>query len=90
MYYGRGEVSKGLGLAETVVLRLMDHYLDVGATLFTDNFYTSISANEGSKVAASKSKKVSTFCESCEWVSFLCLSWFRVKVLRLSFNFSYF
>ena len=31
-----------MGFAESVVLRLMNNYLDEGATLFTDNFYKSI------------------------------------------------
>ena len=41
--------------------------------------YDLISANERSKGAALTARKVSTYCESFEGVSFLCLSCFKVK-----------
>ena len=41
--------------------------------------YELISLNEGSREAAKKAKKVSTFCEGCESKPFLCLSCFKLK-----------
>ena len=41
-------------------------------------FYEFISLNEGSREAAKKAKKVSTFCEGCESKPFLRLSCFKL------------
>ena len=42
MYGGKNNYSQEMGFTESVVLRLMINYLDEGATLFTDNCYTSV------------------------------------------------
>lgn len=41
--------------------------------------YEIISANEGSRMADKKARKVSTFCEGCSDKPFLCLSCFKIK-----------
>ncbi|XP_064090806.1 piggyBac transposable element-derived protein 4-like [Macrobrachium nipponense] len=41
--------------------------------------YEMLAANEGSKVAKIKSRKVSTYCDSCDGTPYLCLSCFNLK-----------
>lgn len=45
VYSGKSDRSEG-DQATTVVMRLMERYLDVGRTLCTDNFYTSLTLAE--------------------------------------------
>ena len=42
VYCGKLDAIAGFGHSEAVVLKLMEHYMDVGDELFVDNFYTSV------------------------------------------------
>jgi len=55
---GKSDPVSGLGHAESVVLKLMEKRLDIGHSLFVDNFYTSVPS---AKVLESRK---TSFCET--------------------------